>query len=277
MNPRTPRKERFTVKKTPKKQKTASSRRGRASLRLRGLWSRLSEKWKAGRAARRSFFRALWRAGWRCGVLLLLCAVLMLALVMTVSTSMVKLTAPQIVTADTLPATDYDCILVLGAGVRADGTPSDMLYDRVKVACGAYRAMEGVPILMSGDHTGDYNEVGAMKALAVELETYSADIFLDHEGYSTYESLYRAKAVFGAKKILIVTQEYHLHRALYIARELGLEAEGISADLRPYRGQSRYNAREHLARFKDFFAAARGTYNGHLGPPVDLDGNGDLT
>ena len=266
------------MKKTPKKPKTASPHRGRASLRLRGLLTRLSDRWKAGRMARRSFFRTLWRVGWRCGVLLLLCASLMLTLVMTVSTSMVKLTAERIVATESLsPDTDYDCILVLGAGVRDDGSPSDMLYDRVSVSAKVYAALGDTPLLMSGDHTGDYNEVGVMKSLATELGVPSEDIFLDHEGYSTYESLYRAKAVFGAKKIIIITQEYHLHRALYIARELGMEAMGVSADLRPYRLQGRYNAREHLARFKDFFTAAKGDYDGHLDPPVDLNGDGNLT
>ena len=266
------------MKKTPKKPKTASPHRGRASLRLRGLLTRLSDRWKDGRMARRSFFRTLWRVGWRCGVLLLLCASLMLTLVMTVSSSMVKLTAESIVTTDALsPDTDYDCILVLGAGVRDDGTPSDMLYDRVSVSAEVYAALGDTPLLMSGDHTGDYNEVGVMKSLATELGVPSEDIFLDHEGYSTYESLYRAKQVFGAKKIIIITQEYHLHRALYIARELGMEAVGVSADLRPYRLQGRYNAREHLARFKDFFTAAKGDYDGHLDPPVDLNGDGNLT
>ena len=266
------------MKKTPKKPKTASSQRGRASLRLRGLMTRFSDRWKAGRMARRSFFHTLWRVGWRCGVLLLLCASLMLTLVMTVSTSMVKLTAESIVATEALsPDTDYDCILVLGAGVRDDGTPSDMLYDRVSVSAEVYAALGDTPILMSGDHTGDYNEVGVMKSLATEMGVPSEDIFLDHEGYSTYESLYRAKQVFGAKKIIIITQEYHLHRALYIARELGMEAMGVSADLRPYRLQGRYNAREHLARFKDFFTAAKGDYDGHLDPPVDLNGDGNLT
>ena len=266
------------MKKTPKKPKTASPHRGRASLRLRGLLTRLSDRWKDGRMARRSFFRTLWRVGWRCGVLLLLCASLMLTLVMTVSSSMVKLTAEGIVATESLsPDADYDCILVLGAGVRDDGTPSDMLYDRVSVSTEVYTALGDTPILMSGDHTGDYNEVGVMKSLATELGVPSEDIFLDHEGYSTYESLYRAKQVFGAKKIIIITQEYHLHRALYIARELGMEAMGVSADLRPYRLQGRYNAREHLARFKDFFTAAKGDYDGHLDPPVDLNGDGNLT
>ena len=266
------------MKKTPKKPKTASPHRGRASLRLRGLLTRFSDRWKAGRMARRSFFHTLWRVGWRCGVLLLLCASLMLTLVMTVSSSMVKLTAEGIVATESLsPDADYDCILVLGAGVRDDGTPSDMLYDRVSVSTEVYTALGDTPILMSGDHTGDYNEVGVMKSLATELGVPSEDIFLDHEGFSTYESLYRAKAVFGAKKIIIITQEYHLHRALYIARELGMEAVGVSADLRPYRLQGRYNAREHLARFKDFFTAAKGDYDGHLDPPVDLNGDGNGT
>ena len=196
---------------------------------------------------------------------------------MTVSMTMVRVTSPAIVTVDTIPDTaDYDCILVLGAGVRADGTPSDMLRDRVTVAVELYHAT-GAPLLMSGDHTGDYNEVGVMKALAVEMGVPSEDIFLDHEGYSTYESIYRAKGVFGAETILIVTQEYHLHRALYIAGELGMEAEGVSADLRPYTKQKQYSLREHLARFKDLFTAAKGDYEGHLDPPVDLDGDGNLT
>ena len=266
------------MKKTPKKHKTASSRRGRVSLRLRGLLTRFSDRWKAGRMARRSFFHTLWRVGWRCGVLLLLCASLMMTLVMTVSTSMAKLTAEHIVTTDALsPHTDYDCILVLGAGVRDDGSPSDMLYDRVSVSAEVYAALGDTPLLMSGDHTGDYNEVGVMKSLATEMGVPSEDVFLDHEGFSTYESLYRAKYVFGAKRIVIITQAYHLHRALYIARELGMEAVGVSADIRTYRGQSRYNTREHLARFKDFFTAAKGDYDGHLDPPVDLNGDGNLT
>ena len=200
-----------------------------------------------------------------------------MALALTVSTSVVKLTAPAVVTEDVLSDSEpYDCILVLGAGVRDDGTPSDMLRDRVTVAVRLYE-LTGAPLLMSGDHTGDYNEVGVMKALAVELGVPSEDVFLDHEGYSTYESLYRAKGVFLAKRILSVTQEYHLYRALYISRELGMEAEGVSADLRPYRKQAQYSLREHLARFKDFFTAAKGEYDGHLDPPVDLEGDGNDT
>ena len=265
------------MKKTPKKPKTASMRKPKAVSRFRVLFARLSRKWERGRTVRRSFFSSLWRVSRRCMALMLLCGILMLTLVLTVSLTIVDLTAPMIHTADTLPAdAEYDCILVLGAGVW-DGAPSPMLYDRVKVACAAYHTLEDVPMIMSGDHTGDYDEVGVMKALAIEMSVYSVDIFLDHEGYSTYESLYRAKHMFGAKRVLIVTQEYHLHRALYIARELGMEAEGVSANLRSYRKQTLYSFREHLARFKDFFTAAKGGYGGHLDPPVDLNGDGNLT
>ena len=263
------------MKKTPKKQEKVLARKPRAGLRLRVLFGRLSP---AGEdTVRRSFFASFWRQAGKGILLFAFCCLLALSLVLTVSTTMVRITTPAIVTVDTIPNTaDYDCILVLGAGVRADGTPSDMLRDRVTVAVELYRAT-GAPLLMSGDHTGDYNEVGVMKALAVEMGVPSEDVFLDHEGYSTYESLYRAKGVFSADTILIVTQEYHLHRALYIARELGMEAEGVSADLRPYIKQKQYSLREHLARFKDLFTAAKGDYEGHLDPPVDLDGDGNLT
>ena len=262
---------------TPNMPENANERKPRAGLRPGVLFPRHTRARVGGVTVRRSFPASLWQVGWRCGILLLLSALLLLSLVLTVSTTMAKLTAPAILTADTIPATaEYDCILVLGAGVRADGSPSDMLRDRVTVAVELYKAT-GAPLLMSGDHTGDYNEVGVMKALAVEMGVPSEDIFLDHEGYSTYESLYRVKKVFGADKILIVTQEYHLHRALYISRELDMEAEGISADLRPYIKQKQYSLREHLARFKDLFTAAKGEYEGQLDPPVDLNGDGDLT
>ena len=170
---------------------------------------------------------------------------------------------------------DYDCILVLGAGVHADGTPTPMLYDRVEVGCALYTG--DVPLLMSGDHTGDYNEVGAMRSLALEFGVASEDIFLDHEGFSTYESLYRAKEKFGAKRIVIVSQGFHLHRALFIARELGIEAVGVPSDLRDYYLQTKYEVREVLARFKDLHVASRGTRTYEVGETVDLSGDGSLT
>lgn len=269
------------MKRTSKKPHIFPPRHCRVGLRLRAFFTRLRDLWTQSRDGRRSFFRTFGKVMGRCGAICLLCAVLLATLVLTVSSSMVSLTRVRVTEptalSDALQVGDYDCVLVLGAGVRDDGSPSDMLYDRVRVACDLYNLSGGVSLLMSGDHTGDYNEVGVMKSLATEFGVPAEDIFLDHKGYSTYESLYRAKAVFGAKRIIIVTQEYHLYRALHIARELGMEAVGVSADLRPYGGQSRYELREVLARFKDLFVAARGEYDGDVDAPVDLSGNGNLT
>ncbi len=228
----------------------------------------------------------------------LLSLALTLSLVAVVSAAMVDSTrdgfllpaAPTVTTEEIATAvgkgdlTGYDCILVLGAGVRDDGTPSDMLRHRVMVGCTLYQTLadeqKPTPLLMSGDHTGDYNEVGVMKQLAMESGIPGEDIFLDHAGYSTYESLWRAKEVFGARRVILVTQGYHLHRAIFIAESLGLEAIGVPADLRTYRSQTRYELRESLARFKDLFTAAKRApvvTPGLPVGPVDLNGNGNDT
>ena len=262
-----------------KNQKPLSARNTpQAVLRLSAFFTGLSQAWKSP-ARRRSLLSALWQGA----LLLFVCGILTMGLVLTASLSMVHTTSDMITTIEALEpdlgAGKYDCILVLGAGVRKDGSPSEMLLDRVTVACDVYETAgeADLPILMSGDHTGDYNEVGVMKMLATEMGVPSEQVFLDHEGYSTYESIYRAKYIFGAKKLVIVTQEYHLHRALHIARELGMEAMGVSSDLRPYKLQTRYEAREMLARFKDMFTAAEGEYDNHLDLPVDLKGDGNMT
>ena len=251
----------------------------RLSAFFRGLVARPDES--AG--GERSFCRARARGALlRAALLAALCCALVGVGVLTVSVAMVDVSSERILTVETLttdPARgEYDCILVLGAGVRADGSPSEMLRDRVTVACNLYDAIGmQTTLLMSGDHTGAYNEVSVMKKLAVEAGIPSERVFLDHEGYSTYESLYRARYVFGAKKVVIVTQQYHLYRALHIARELGMEAVGVAADLRPYRKQMQYEAREILARFKDMLAVAKATDAGANIPPIDLNGDGNLT
>lgn len=182
-------------------------------------------------------------------------------LVAVVSASMVTVGKKQIITVDEASTLNterpFDCILVLGAGLRPDGSPSDMLHDRVAVGVELYRALGGVSLLMSGDQTGDYNEVAAMKSLAESLGVDSDRIVLDPKGYSTYESILRAREIYGAERILIVTQEYHLYRALYLAEALDMEAFGVSADLRSYRGQIKRELREVLARFRDLFRGAK--------------------
>ncbi len=173
---------------------------------------------------------------------------------------------------------DIDCILVLGCGINDDGTPSDMLSDRLRRAVELYEADIAHKLLMSGDHgRPDYNEVGVMKQYAIDSGIPSEDIYMDHAGFSTYESMYRAKEIFQAEKIIIVTQEYHLYRALYIAEKLGIEAYGVASDQRTYTGQLARELRETVARCKDFakvFFKPEPTY---LGEEIPVSGNGDIT
>ncbi len=148
----------------------------------------------------------------------------------------------------------YDCILVLGAGISEDGTPSPMLRDRIARGCELYFEGKAPMIIMSGDRKDDnYDEPQSMKNYAESLGVDSKSIVTDPEGYSTYESVSRAKEIFGADKIIIVSQEYHLYRALYIAKSLGIDAVGVSSDLDEYSGQFFRDVREMLARYKDFW------------------------
>ena len=187
-------------------------------------------------------------------------------------------TEKQILSAEEAANYDADCILVLGCFVKNDGTPSDMLHDRLQRGVELFEQGAGKKLLMSGDHgRAEYDEVNAMKQFAVDAGVASGDVFMDHAGFSTYESLYRARDVFTAKKIIIVTQKYHLHRALYIANKLGLEAVGVAADYRSYAGQTYRDAREILARNKDFLTGIFQPEPTYLGEIIPIFGDGDLT
>ena len=147
----------------------------------------------------------------------------------------------------------FDCIVVLGAGLQSDGTPSHMLEDRIKVGVAVMNATGTKYILMSGDKSGKYyDEPAAMKKYAEALGVSPERILIDTEGFSTYESMTRVKTEYGFDHIMVITQKYHLHRAIYIARRSGIDAVGVSADLRGYSGQSVREIREILARVKDF-------------------------
>lgn len=173
---------------------------------------------------------------------------------------------------------DVDCALVLGCLVRPDGNPSQMLLDRVNQGISLYQTGAAPKVLMSGDHgQTDYDEVNTMKALAVEAGIPAEHVFMDHAGFSTYESMYRAKEVFQAGKIIIVTQEYHLYRAVYIARKLGLDAYGVASDPRKYGGQTYREAREILARNKDFLLGMFKPEPTYLGEAIPVSGDGNLT
>ena len=173
---------------------------------------------------------------------------------------------------------DVSCIVVLGCQVWDDGTPSAILNDRLTRAIELYNMDVAPKIIMSGDHGRvEYDEVNAMKQYAIEKGVPSEDIFMDHAGFSTYETMYRAKEIFDADKIVVVTQEYHLYRALYIADKLGLEAYGVSSDYETYSGQYMRDFREVLARNKDFFKVIFKPEPTFLGDVIPVSGNGDVT
>lgn len=178
---------------------------------------------------------------------------------------------------EAMKLSDVDCIVVLGASVSGD-TPSLMLRDRLDEAILLYNLGLAPKIIMSGDHGGVYyDEVTTMKNYAINHGVPSEDIFKDHSGYSTYDTMYRAKEIFGAKKILVVSQQYHLTRCLYIAEELGLEAYGVAAEDIRYRGQARRDVREVLAIVKDFGLSIAKPKAADMGDKISLSQSGDVT
>lgn len=173
---------------------------------------------------------------------------------------------------------DVDCIIVLGASVKNGDTPSPMLRDRLDKGIALYKAGCAPKILMSGDHGSEYyNEVSVMKKYAIDHGVPSEDIFLDHAGFSTYESMYRARAVFGADRVVVVTQKYHLTRAVYDANRLSMDAYGVDAAHINYGGQTIRNIREYLAISKDFVMTFIKPEPTVLGAPISLEGSGDVT
>ena len=214
------------------------------------------------------------------GIFLIICIIILILIIVALLINRYVKTTTQ---AQILIENDYtnleniDCIIVLGAGIRGD-KPSHMLEDRLLEAIKLYNNKVSPKIIMSGDHgRQDYDEVNIMKNFAIEKGVPSEDIFMDHAGFSTYESLYRAKEVFEAKKVEIVTQKYHLYRALYIANQLGIEAYGVNSDPRRYVGEVYRELREILARNKDFFSGIFKLKPKYLGEAIPVSGSGDLT
>ena len=180
---------------------------------------------------------------------------------------------------DTAPDNEkFDCILILGARVFDDGSVSAMLEDRLDRGIERYFAGVSNKILVSGDHgTEGYDEVNAMKAYCVDRGVPSEDVFMDHAGFSTYESVVRAKEVFLCESVMIVSQKYHLFRALYIACSIGLYAYGASAAKTVYAGNKYREAREFLARVKDIGSVIFRPSPSYLGDPIPINENGNIT
>ena len=172
---------------------------------------------------------------------------------------------------------NVDCILILGAGIWGEN-PSPMLEDRLLQGIELYKNGVSTKIIMSGDHGSDnYDEVNVMKRFAIEKGVKSEDIFMDHAGFSTYDSIYRAKEVFKVKKMVVVSQKFHLYRALYISNALDVEAYGVMAEPTKYSGQFYRELREILARDKDFVKSILKPKSTYVGESIPVSGNGDET
>lgn len=212
------------------------------------------------------------------GVICLIMVIVLMLIILGINLYVKSSTKNQIIeNNDYSNLKDIDCIVVLGAGIWGD-KPSPMLEDRLLQAIDLYQNNISSKIIMSGDHgKQDYDEVNTMKDFAIEKGVPSESIFMDHAGFSSYESIYRAKEIFGAKKIVIVTQKYHLYRALYIANQLGIESYGVGADPRQYVGATYRELREILARNKDFIKCIFKPEPTYLGDTIPVSGNGDIT
>lgn len=144
-----------------------------------------------------------------------------------------------------------DVALVLGAGLRFDGSPTAVLHDRVATAVDLYRAGVVKKLLLSGDNRFEnYNEPEAMRRLAVQLGAPAEDIVLDYAGRRTYDSCYRARDIFRVKSAVVVTQRFHLDRSLYLCNKLGVKAVGVAADRQPYRAENFWQLREVAATLR---------------------------
>ena len=178
-------------------------------------------------------------------------------------------------TIDALKALKAECILVLGCGIRDKETPTPMLRDRLETAVMLYKAGVAPKVLLTGDNgTLVHNEIHVMLKYMHDAGIPDADIFCDHAGFSTYDSMYRADDIFCVKNMIVVTQTYHMYRALYIAHALGIEAVGIASDQKIYAGQAQREIREVLARVKDFFKSKSKPPATFSGDKIPITGSG---
>jgi len=169
-------------------------------------------------------------------------------------------------------------VIVPGAGLKSDETPSDILRDRLMVALALYDDGRAEKILCSGDNGQvQYDEVNAMRVWLLDRGVDADDIFLDHAGFDTYDTMTRAAEVFGVTNAVIVTQDFHLPRALYIAHAKGIEAQGVSASLEPYVLEEKFKLREIPARIKSFIEVLFHVQPEYLGDAIDVTGDGRVT
>ena len=213
-------------------------------------------------------------------VLRILAALVVLGILLPLGASVYVMasTESRIIPLEQAASLDADAILVLGARVWNNGQPSGILKDRISTGVALYENGASDRLLMSGDHGQEnYDEVNAMKDYAIEQGVPTEVIFMDHAGFSTYESVYRARDIFQVKTLVIVSQQYHLYRALYIARALGLNAYGVSCDKRDSSAFSLFDVRETLARCKDLLFSFIQPLPTYLGDVIPISGDASAT
>ncbi len=183
------------------------------------------------------------------------------------------------VTTDVAKVPHAQAALILGAQVYRDGKPSIMLADRVTAGAELYKAGPGDKLLLSGDHSRkDYDEVGTMRRLLLAQGIPAQDIFTDHAGFDTWDSAQRARRVFDVQSAVVVTQRFHMARALYDARRAGLQVTGYAADRRDYgRVMRRLLVREAAARVKTLGDAITGANPHFLGTEIPITGDGRVS
>ena len=213
--------------------------------------------------------------------LLLIFGLLCLAvavLFVSVNAHVLRVSSPRLISKEAVGNLEnVDCILVLGSSVQPNGTLNRVVRERVDTALTLYESGVSQRLLMSGDHGKvNYDEVNAMKQYCVDKGVNPDVIFLDHAGFNTYDSIYRAKAIFGIQKMIIVSQEYHLYRAVYIANKLGIEAYGVAAEQEADTALIT-NLRESVARVKDYFSCAFHIEPTVLGEPIPISGSAKLS
>ena len=202
---------------------------------------------------------------------------IIIVIIILINAYMIVVTKKLILNKDKISKDNIECIVVLGAGIR-NGGPSPMLEDRLLTAIELYNSGVTNKILVTGDHEyADHDEVNVMKNYLKEHGIPSENIFMDHAGLSTYDSIYRASKVFKTNRFIIVTQKYHLYRALYISKALNINAYGVSATKREYVNQRKRDIREVAARVKDFFKCIARPSPTYLGEVTSIKGNGDIT
>ncbi|QFR39402.1 hypothetical protein A9Q91_04195 [Candidatus Gracilibacteria bacterium 28_42_T64] len=162
--------------------------------------------------------------------------------------------------------------LVFGAKVKKDFSPSDILKDRLKVAIQAYKSGKIKKIIVSGDNSREeYDETTGMRDYLIKNDVHIDHIYLDYAGFDTYDTLFRAKELFGVEEVVLFTQDFHLKRANYIGQRVGLDTIGVSTNLQKYIHEDYYNRREVLARVKAFLDVELMSSNPKfLGDKIDM-------